>query len=636
MNQDNLQNMTRPSRAAKAECIRKMTDTYHIEHSGVMRSYNSLQQAAEIIRQREQQIARQQATHRQASKTSQQEKVYLGNTRQYGTQQQSTKNKQLNRGQTIRQNGPLTSVPASSQSPGTTELGNGTMPQQQGGVPRTTATVHPYVNNQMASRQPPIYNQTYLTQFAPQYTAQRPQQGLINHNYPIHPDVNFKRLPFFDVISELLKPSTLIPQSNQRMQEGSFYFHLTPQQATDIAVSRDIRPGVKIDYVKQVQMRFCLLETTCEQEDFFPPSIAVKVNNKHTQLPNPIPTNKPGVEPKRPPKPVNITSLVKLSPTVPNQITVNWAAEYGRGYAITVALVHKLSSHDLLMRLKQKGAKHSDYTRGLIKEKLNDDDSEIATTSLKVSLMCPLGKMRMTTPCRPITCSHFQCFDAYLFLQMNERKPTWICPVCDKPALYDNLVIDGYFQDVLTSNNLPSEVNEIQLHKDGSWSTQSKEEKKSQKIDKAPEIDVSIEIINDDVEYVSTNVTTSTEPNKELKEEPKKDIVDLTLSDSDDDEPLAKRRAINPKPDSTIKFSDTTSISSNSNQSRMTNTPGPSSVSSSGYPPSPAIISLDSPSPPRSPQVIPQNQQASSCMMQSTNDLEGETNNTNVSSYHHF
>lgn len=42
-------------------------------------------------------------------------------------------------------------------------------------------------------------------------------------------------------------------------------------------------------------------------------------------------------------------------------------------------------------------------------------------------------------------------------------------------------------------------MNEIQLHKDGSWSTQSKEEKKSQKIDKAPEIDVSIEIINDDV-----------------------------------------------------------------------------------------------------------------------------------------
>lgn len=79
-----------------------------------------------------------------------------------------------------------------------------------------------------------------------------------------------------------------------------------------------------------------------------------------------------------------------------------------------------------------------------VKEKLNEDaDSEIATTSLRVSLMCPLGKMKMVTPCRAITCQHLQCFDASLFLQMNERKPTWNCPVCDKPASYDSLVIDG-------------------------------------------------------------------------------------------------------------------------------------------------------------------------------------------------
>ncbi|KAK9875244.1 hypothetical protein WA026_007638 [Henosepilachna vigintioctopunctata] len=523
---------------------------------------------------------------------------------------------------TQRQSGALNSVPASSPSPGATDLGNATMPQPQGTTQRAQATVHPYnVTTQMAPRQPPtLYNQNYISQYPPQY-AQRPQQGMISNAYPVHPDVKFRRLPFFDIISDLIKPSSLIPQTNQRMQEACFYFHLTPQQATDIASSRDIRPGVKVDYVKQVQIRFCLLETTCEQEDYFPPNVAVKVNNKLAQLPNPIPTNKPGVEPKRPPKPVNVTSLVKLSPTVPNTISVSWAAEYARGYAISIALVHKLSSHDLLTRLKQKGAKHSDYTRGLIKEKLNDDDSEISTTSLKVSLMCPLGKMRMTTPCRPITCSHFQCFDAHLFLQMNERKPTWICPVCDKPALYDNLVIDGYFQDVLTSKNLPLDINEIQLHKDGSWSIQTNE-KKTQKKDKAADLDVSIEIINDDVEYVSSNVTTTsvTEPAKEKKDEPKKDVVDLTLSDSEDDEPLAKRRALNPKPDSTIKFSDTNSISSNSNQSRMTTTPGPSSVSSSGYPASPAIISLDSPSPPRTPQPPALQNQQQSCMMQSTNE----------------
>ena len=38
------------------------------------------------------------------------------------------------------------------------------------------------------------------------------------------------------------------------------------------------------------------------------------------------------------------------------------------------------------------GQRHPDYTRAVIKDKLNDTDNEIATTSCKVSLACPLGK----------------------------------------------------------------------------------------------------------------------------------------------------------------------------------------------------------------------------------------------------
>lgn len=51
--------------------------------------------------------------------------------------------------------------------------------------------------------------------------------------------------------------------------------------------------------------------------------------------------------------------------------------------------------------------------------------------------------MRLTVPCRAVTCCHLQCFDAALYLQMNEKKPTWICPVCDKKAAYESLIIDG-------------------------------------------------------------------------------------------------------------------------------------------------------------------------------------------------
>jgi hypothetical protein len=51
---------------------------------------------------------------------------------------------------------------------------------------------------------------------------------------------------------------------------------------------------------------------------------------------------------------------------------------------------------------------------------------------------------------------------------MNECKQSWICPVCDKEALFDNLSIDGYFLNVIKC--LSVHDNEIQLHKNGSWS----------------------------------------------------------------------------------------------------------------------------------------------------------------------
>ena len=51
--------------------------------------------------------------------------------------------------------------------------------------------------------------------------------------------------------------------------------------------------------------------------------------------------------------------------------------------------------------------------------------------------------MRMTVPGRATSCNHVQCFDLPMFLQMNEKKPTWMCPVCDRPAEYKSLIVDG-------------------------------------------------------------------------------------------------------------------------------------------------------------------------------------------------
>ena len=143
--------------------------------------------------------------------------------------------------------------------------------------------------------------------------------------------------------------------------------------------------------------------------------------------------------------------------------------------------MEKLSSLQLLERLQQKGTRAPEYTRGVIKQQLNNDDADIATDELKVSVACPLGKMRMSYPCRPLSCSHLQCFDAMLFLQMNERKPTWQCPVCDSVALYDTLLVDGYFQEVIKSAELPEEENEILLKKNGDWEPLPKDEEEEKR-----------------------------------------------------------------------------------------------------------------------------------------------------------
>ncbi|KAI9575761.1 hypothetical protein GQX74_015656 [Glossina fuscipes] len=139
------------------------------------------------------------------------------------------------------------------------------------------------------------------------------------------------------------------------MQEVPFYFTLTPQQATEIASNRDIRSSSKVEHAIQVQLRFCLLETSCDQDDCFPPSVAVKVNNKMCQLPNALPQTRSNMEPKRPPRPINVTSNVKLSPTVTNTITVQWSPDYTRGYCIAVPIMISIDIEMLCRQIERHG-----------------------------------------------------------------------------------------------------------------------------------------------------------------------------------------------------------------------------------------------------------------------------------------
>jgi E3 SUMO-protein ligase PIAS1 len=119
--------------------------------------------------------------------------------------------------------------------------------------------------------------------------------------------------------------------------------------------------------------------------------------------------------------------------------------------------------------VKSKGILSPEYSRSMVVKSLKNADNDIATTSVLISLLCPLGQVKMKEPCRSKKCEHLQCFDGLLFLQANELNETgnWTCPVCAKEILLEDLLLDGYFMDIV--RNSADDIREVCLNNDGTW-----------------------------------------------------------------------------------------------------------------------------------------------------------------------
>ncbi|KAL2089901.1 hypothetical protein ACEWY4_014589 [Coilia grayii] len=276
-------------------------------------------------------------------------------------------------------------------------------------------------------------------------------------------EVKLVSLPFYQTLETLLPPTELIAQNNEKLQDSQCIFELTQGQVDQIRNSIEHRPGIKS---VQVVLRIVYTDSIGVQEDQYPPNIAVRVNQSFCHVPGYYPSNKPGVEPRRPCRPINITPWLHLSTTT-NRVTITWG-NFGKRYSVAIYLVRVFTSAELFNQLKHCSVESAERCRERIQDKLRfDPESEIATTGLRVSLICPLVKMRLGVPCRVLTCAHLQCFDAVFFLQMNEKKPTWTCPVCDKPAPFELLTIDGLLSEILKETDM--DVEEIEYLTDGSW-----------------------------------------------------------------------------------------------------------------------------------------------------------------------
>jgi hypothetical protein len=116
---------------------------------------------------------------------------------------------------------------------------------------------------------------------------------------------------------------------------------------------------------------------------------------------------------------------------------------------------------------------------------------------------------------------------------MNEKCPTFTCPVCNNRLKWETVVLDEFFDEIL--NKLPLELDSIEIQPDGSWDMPviaTHVETKSS----TPTIEILID--DDDDEDVPLKKMHSHIPAKMLKTVTSSsfsNVIDLTLSDDDEE-----------------------------------------------------------------------------------------------------
>ncbi|KAK5696346.1 E3 SUMO-protein ligase pli1 [Elasticomyces elasticus] len=198
----------------------------------------------------------------------------------------------------------------------------------------------------------------------------------------------------------------------------------------------------------------------------FPNQVEVKVNEDEVKSNFKGLKNKPGST-----KPADLTQKIRVRANYPNHMTVTYALTTKR-YAFVVYLVQYVSAAKLTERIKIANIIPKDHV--IAEMRKANADPDIEATSTRMSLKDPVSTVRITLPVRSTVCTHTQCFDGAMFMQLVEQAPQWNCPVCNKAVTFQSLCVDKYFEDILART--PKSIEKVDVEPDGEWRVIKEEE----------------------------------------------------------------------------------------------------------------------------------------------------------------
>ncbi|XP_065912469.1 E3 SUMO-protein ligase PIAS2-like [Dysidea avara] len=267
--------------------------------------------------------------------------------------------------------------------------------------------------------------------------------------------------PTFNEVLESLVPPTLLVRSATLDKRSSYTrrevvkFFLTDEQKSKIKPSSTTDDETSKVYV---HLRFCRNITSELQSDCIPTLCDVGIKLSFEWYPISVTAAKTQAGS------IDVTMLCRQSQGNEVTLLLKWFDKDSKGFVYRIDLVKRRRIEDVAKVIPVKNS-------SCIKEQIKNSSllslsSEVSSTSQQVTFNCPLSMSRLKDPCRGTNCKHLQCFDACNYLQLNNLKPNWICPVCQKFTPISELEIDGLQQTIILNHPL---VSQVKFDSDGHW-----------------------------------------------------------------------------------------------------------------------------------------------------------------------
>ncbi|GAA5947804.1 hypothetical protein JCM3775_005240 [Rhodotorula graminis] len=157
-------------------------------------------------------------------------------------------------------------------------------------------------------------------------------------------------------------------------------------------------------------------------------------------------------------------TTIALTPGAPNRAEVHYI-NTEKVYYLIAYLVEYTPVDKVVNRVKAGKTKSKEEVIQSIIAINSDED--VDASALGVSLRDPLAYTRIEIPIRSAHCEHIACFDATTWFEVNEQTPQWQCPICSKTLKVEDIVVDGYFEDILKVCS--SAVDAVTVEPDGTW-----------------------------------------------------------------------------------------------------------------------------------------------------------------------